>query len=61
MKLIQIPGFQNENSILENGWYCMKQPSTMEPEKGLGFQELNKYLMTVILKRFTMCLLSVAA
>ena len=58
MKLIQIPGFQNENSILENGWYCVKQHSMMELEKGLGFQELNKYLMTVILKRFALCLLS---
>ena len=61
MKLIQIPGFQNKNLILENGWYCVKQPSVMELEKDLGFQELNEYLMTVISKRFAVCLLSDAA
>jgi hypothetical protein len=33
---------KNESSVLQNGWYCVKQPSTMELERGLTFQDARR-------------------
>jgi Dynamin central region len=33
---------KNERSALVNGWYCVKQPSTAELEKGLTFFEARR-------------------
>lgn len=34
---------KNESAHLDNGWYCVKQPSSMElQEKGLTFKEARR-------------------
>jgi len=37
MKLIK-----NKSSVLQNGWYCVKQPSTVELQGGITFQEARR-------------------